>query len=206
METSEHHTKTTFAYKKVSKKVHPVAASLPEDFRIIRRRPEDPLLSLPPLPTHPPPFTPGTYLTQECLDDLNLNCFNFLWPEELQLAQHILQINEKALAWTENERGQFRDDYFSPVKIPTIAHTPWVHKNIPIPTGILDKVIDLFKKKIAAGVYEPSDASYRSWWFCVKKKNGSLRIVHDLQPLNAITIRNAAVPPFVDQFIEGMAG
>jgi hypothetical protein len=63
----------------------------------------------------------------------------------------------------------------------------------------------LFKKKIAAGVYEPSDASYRSRWFCVKKKNGSLRIVHDLQPLNAVTIRNAAVPPFVDQFVEGMA-
>jgi hypothetical protein len=29
--------------------------------------------------------------------------------------------------------------------------------------------------------------------------------VHDLQPLNAITICNAAVPPFVDQFVEGMA-
>ena len=66
-------------------------------------------------------------------------------------------------------------------------------------------VIDLIKKKIAAGVYEPSDTSYCSRWFCVKKKNGSLRIVHNLQPLNAVTIRNAAVPPFVDQFVEGMA-
>jgi hypothetical protein len=28
-------------------------------------------------------------------------------------------VNEKALAWTEAERGSFRDDYFSPVKIPT---------------------------------------------------------------------------------------
>ena len=33
----------------------------------------------------------------------------------------------------------------------------------------------------------------------------SLRLVHDLQPLNAVTIRNAAVPPFVDQFIESMS-
>jgi len=69
----------------------------------------------------------------------------------------------------------------------------------------MDDVIDVIKKKIAAGVYEPSDASYRSRWFCVKKKNGSLRIVHDLQPLNAVTIRNAAVPPFIGQFVEGMA-
>jgi hypothetical protein len=193
------------AYKKAVKKVHPVAASLPEDFHVIQRRPKDPLISLPPLPTHPPPFTPGLRLMQECLDDLELNKYDFLWPDELKLAQHILKLNEKALAWTEAERGRFHDEYFSLVKIPTIAHTLWVHKNIPIPTGILDDVINLFKKKIAACMYEPSDASYRSHWFYIPKKNGKLRIVHDLQPLNAITIRNAAVPPFVDQFVEGMA-
>ena len=193
------------AYKKAAKKVHPVAASLPEDFRVIRRRPEDPLLSLPALPSHPPEFLPGTRLTQDRLDALELDKPNFLWPEEVKLAMHVLKVNEMALAWTEAERGRFRDEYFSPVKIPTVAHTPWVHKNIPIPTGLLDKVIDMFKEKIAAGVYEPSDASYRSRWFCVPKKNGSLRLVHDLQPLNAVTIRNAAVPPLVDQFVEGIA-
>ncbi len=37
-------------------------------------------------------------------------------------------------------------------------------------------------------MYEHSDASYRSRWFCVKKKDGSLRLVHDLQPLNAIYV------------------
>src|SRR6266567_3401698 len=164
------------AYKKVAKKVHPVAASLPKDFWIIQCRPEDPLLTLPPLSTHPPPFTLGNRLTQERYDALDLNKYGFLWPEEVKLMVHVLKINEKALAWTEAERGRFRDDYFSPVKIPTIAHTPWVHKNIPVPTGLLNKVIDIFKEKIAAGVYEPSDASYRSQWFCVSKKNGSLRL------------------------------
>ena len=194
------------AYKKVARKVHSIAASLPEDFRVIRRRPEDPLLTLLPLPTQPPPFTPGSRLTQERYDELDINKYGFLLPEEVKLAAHVLKLNEKALAWTEAERGRFRDDYFSPVKIPTIAHTPWILKNIPIPTGLLDKVIDIFKEKIAAGVYEPSDASYRSRWFCVPKKNGSLRLVHDLQPLNAVTIRNAAVPPLVDQFVEGIIG
>ena len=47
-----------------------------------------------------------------------------------------------------------------PVKIPAIEHVPWVHKNIPIPYSILDDVIQIFKDKLAAGVYEPSDASY----------------------------------------------
>jgi len=27
-------------------------------------------------------------------------------------------LNEKGLAWEETEKGRFRDDYFSPVKIP----------------------------------------------------------------------------------------
>ena len=67
-------------------------------------------------------------------------------------------------------------------------------------------MIQIFKEKSAAGVYEHSDASYRSRWFCVKKKNGALRLVHDLQPLNAVTIQNSSVPPLADQLIEGMAG
>ena len=61
----------------------------------------------------------------------------------------------------EVERGRFSDEYFSPVKIPIIEHTPWVHKNLPIPPGILQDVIKLFHKKLAAGVYEHSDLSYR---------------------------------------------
>jgi len=40
----------------------------------------------------------------------------------------------------------------------------------------------------------------------VKKKSGTLRLVHDLQPLNAVTIRNAGVLPIPDQIIEAMAG
>ena len=38
------------------------------------------------------------------------------------------------------------------------------------------------------------------------KKNGSLRIVHDLQPLNKVTIRDAGGPPILDDFVEPFAG
>jgi len=158
------------------------------------------------LPTHPPDFMPGKHLTQERLDELALNPDNFLWPEEVKLFQHILKLNESALAWTEAERGSFSDAYFSPIKIPVIEHVPWAHKNLPIPPGMLEEVIKLFRKKVTSGVYEPSDSSYRLRWFCVKKKSGALRIVHDLQPLNVVTIRNSGVPPIPDQVIESMAG
>ena len=110
------------------------------------------------------------------------------------------------MAWTEAEKGRFCDDYFSPVKIPVIEHVPWAHHNLPIPPGILGDVIQIFKDKFAAGVYEHSDTSYCSHWFCVKKKNGSLYLVHDLQPLNTVTIQNSSLLPFSDQLIESMAG
>jgi len=193
-------------YKTIDKKVRPVPATVPEEFRTIHRIPKDPLLTLPPLPTHPPNFTPGERLTQERLDELDLNADGFLWPEELKLVIHILKVNKLTLAWTEEEKGRFRDEYFAPVKIPVIEHVPWADKNLPIPPGLLEEVIKIFWEKLATGVYEHSDASYRLQWFCVKKKSGAPCIVHDLQPLNAVTLRNSGVPPIADQIIESMAG
>jgi len=192
-------------YKRVDKKVRPIPTTLPKEYRSVHHIPEDPLLSLPPLPTHPPDFTPSECLSQEPLDKLQLNHNNFLWPEELKLVQHVLKVNERTLAWTDAEKGRFKDEYFVPIKIPVIKHVPWAQKNLPIPPGILEKVIKLFREKIATGVYKPSDSSYQSCWFCIYKKSGDLHIVHNLQPLNAVTIRNLGVPPIPDQVIESMA-
>jgi hypothetical protein len=90
---------------------------------------------------------------------------------------------------------------------PTIEHVPWVLKNIPIPPGIYNQVIGVIKEKIRAGIYEPSNSSYRSRWFCVLKKDKkSLRLVHDLQPLNAVAIRDPAVPPTVEPYTESFGG
>ncbi|KAG2738246.1 hypothetical protein P692DRAFT_20759185, partial [Suillus brevipes Sb2] len=176
------------AYKKVANRIKPVATTMPAHARIIRQFPEDPLLSLPHLSSTPPDFEPGTRLTHDRMEELGVFQNDFLWHEERKLAAHVLNLNETALAWDETEKGRFRDDYFPPVIIPTIEHTPWVHRQPPIPPGIRDEVIALIKSKIASGVYEASNSSYQSRWFCVAKKNGSVRIVHDLQPLNAVTV------------------
>ena len=167
-------------YKHVDKKVKPIPVALPKEFCNIRHIPKDPLLMLPLLPTYPPDFMPSNRLMQEHLDKLDLNSDSFLWPEELKLIQHILKLNEGSLAWTEAEKGRFYDEYFSPVKIPVVKHTPWIHKNLPILLGIYNEVVKIFKKKLAAGIYKYSNTSYHSCWFCVEKKNGSYCIVHNL--------------------------
>lgn len=101
------------AYKRVGQKIHPVSGVYPEDIKVIRKIPEDPLKSLPALPKHPPKFTPGKRLTEERLKGMEVNKDNFLLPEEEKLFNHILQLNEMTLAFEEQDRGTLRKDYFS---------------------------------------------------------------------------------------------
>lgn len=194
------------AYKRVDKKIHPVSTSFPEDCHVTRQVPEDPLLTLPPLSMQPPEFIPTKKISEKRMAELNVNSESFLWPEEEKLFKHIMVLNEEGIAFEDVERGTLKESYFSPYIIPTVPHRPWEERNIPIPPGLKEKVIDVLKLKMDAGVYEHSQSSYRSKWFVVLKKNGKLRIVHDLQPLNRITIRDAGMLPIVDDFVEGFAG
>lgn len=195
-------------YKRVDRKVKPVSAVFPEDARVICKFPEDPIKSLPPPPYHPPVFVPdpGGCLTEECLEEMNVNPDNFLLPEEEKLFVHILKLNQYSFVFEDSQHRSFRKDYFSPYIIPIVPHVSWAFTNIPIPPGIKDKVVELLKEKIAAGVYELSQSSYRSRWFCVLKKSGKLCLVHNLQPFNKITIHNAGLPPNLDNFVEPFAG
>ena len=194
------------AYKKVDRKVKPVSGTFPQDALVKRTFPHEPLEGLKILPKNPPDFVPTKHITEERYKQININSEGFLWPEEEKLFMQVLIANEKALAFEETDRGTLREDYFSPYVMPTIPHTAWEEKNIPIPPGIKDKVIELLKHKMDAGVYEHCQSAYRSKWFCVLKKTGKLRIVHDLQALNAVTIRDAGGPPILDDFVEPFAG
>ena len=79
----------------------------------------------------------------ERLVELNINATGFLWPEEEKLFQHMMKINETAIAFEDIER-------------PTIPHLPWEYQNIPIPKGLLLRVLEVLKLKIAADVYKYS--------------------------------------------------
>jgi hypothetical protein len=181
---------------------------LPERFRIIRNITGDPLAALPILPSKPQPFQPtGRYTLERKLFIDKAHPGDFLWPAERDLMHQFMMLHQDGFAWSDPERGHFRDDFFPPIEIPTIPHKPWAMRNIPIPPGIYNEVCDLIQRKIKAGVFEPSNSSYRSRWFCVVKKDGtSLRIVQSLEPLNAVTIAHSGVPPFTEQLVEQFAG
>jgi hypothetical protein len=134
-----------------------------------------------------------------------LKKLQFLWDQEIDLIGWIARTYETAIAWDDSEKGRFREDYFPPVKIPVVDHVPWVRPHTRIAPAMKEKVFAEVKRKIATGVYEPSNSSYRSGWFTVPKKDEGLRIVHNLEPLNAVTIRDAGVPPIVDEVVEDFA-
>jgi len=53
------------AYKHVGKKIQPVSTQFPIDCQVTRQIPENPLLTLPQLPTWPPEFTPMAKISME---------------------------------------------------------------------------------------------------------------------------------------------
>ncbi|KAJ3474633.1 hypothetical protein NLI96_g12348 [Meripilus lineatus] len=112
-----------------------------------------------------------------------------------------------AFAWNDQEKGHFKAEYFPPIEFAVVDHKPWVQRNIPIPPGLYEEVCRIIKQKIDSGVYEPSNSSYRSRWFCVLKKDGkSLRLVHSLEPLNAVSIQQSGVTPIPEHLAEKFGG
>jgi hypothetical protein len=194
-------------YKPAAQKVKPVVTELPSMYRIERKIVGDPLADIPELSPNPPDFQPTGRYTQERRDEFHKQNGDFLWEEEEKLLDDFMCKQNEGFAWNDFERGSFRSDFFPPVDIPVVPHKPWIERNIPIPPGIYEEVCEIIRKKIASGVYEPSNSAYRSRWFCVLKKDGrSLRIVHSLEPLNRVTIKHSGVPPFPDHIAEQFAG
>jgi RNase H-like domain found in reverse transcriptase len=206
--TEKGETRSVYKYKPVALKTKPVIGELPGEFRIQREIVGDPLKELPVLLANPPEFEPTGRYTLERKNKIDeRHQGDFLSGEEKKLLHHFMMLQNKSFAWEDSERGRFREDFFPPVDIPVVPHKPWVLKNIPIPPGLYPEVCRIIKSKIEAGVYEPSNSSYRSRWFCVLKKDGKiLRIVHSLEPLNEVTIAHSGVPPATETLAAQFAG
>jgi hypothetical protein len=200
--------RSVYKYKPVALKVRPVVQELPAEFRIKREIIGDPLAEMPRLSPKPPNFVSTGRYTQERKDQFDeVHKGDFLLPEERKLMHHFMMLQSYGFAWEDSERGRFREDFFPPVDIPVVPHKPWVLKNIPIPPGLYPEICKIIKVKLDAGVYEPSNSSYRSRWFCVVKKDGkSLRLVHSLEPLNEVTIAHSGVPPATEMLAAQFAG
>jgi hypothetical protein len=164
---------------------------------------------MPKLNLNPPSiFTPTNRYILKQWDWINKNHpGEFLWPAEKNLMHNFIKSHDSGFAWTKGERGSFLTDLFLLINIPVIPHTPWVEWNFPIPPRIYEEVCVIVQKEITAGIYEQLNSSYRSWWFCILKKDGkALRLVHSLKLLNWVTIQHSGVPPIPEHPMEYFSG
>jgi hypothetical protein len=74
-----------------------------------------------------------------------------------------------------------------------------------MPCALMPKLVELLKEKTKARILERSNASYSNRWFTVRKKNGKLQFIQDMQPPNKVTIKNVGIGLIVDEFAEDFA-
>lgn len=195
-------------YKPVDKRKVPIAVSMPAMTREPYKPLPEPEIKL--LPHHPPNWRSEKYskkLTKERMDIIFDNIQpNFLSDEEIDLLIWVLRENEDAISFEDSERGCFKPEYFPDYVMETVPHEPWREAPIRIPKAVKSEMTDMLRKQVESGNLEPAHASYRSRVFVVQKPKGGLRIVHDLQPLNAVSVQDAMLPPNVYKFAEGFIG
>ena len=186
-------------YKTIDKKVNPADAPLPTDsFDQIRRASKEAILR--------DPTKIGHKFTDETKKKLQVRQEGFLCPSEEKCFKEMLESHGKAFAFDPSEIGCVNPGFVESMIIFTVTHVPWNLKPIPMPRAHILKLIELFKEKLWMGILESSRAPYSNCWFTVPKKNGSLRFIQDLQPVNKVTIRNSGIETVVDEFMEPFCG
>ena len=63
-------------------------------------------------------------------------------------------------------------------------------------------VIEMFKNRVEKGIFKSSYNPYRNPWFLVKKKKGKYRLVNIIMKINRVIIRDANLPPFINEFFK----
>ena len=147
----------------------------------------------------------GSRLTPERLKRIRIG--EGLSEQEKELLTEMLYRREACLSWDFSEIGQVRPEVTPPVEIRTIPHKAWQVPGFQIPRSLNDVVAEMIKERLRNKILEPCYGPYRNPWFLVKKKEpGKYRLVNAALEMNKVTIRDANLPPSVDDFSEQFSG
>ncbi|KAJ7194444.1 hypothetical protein GGX14DRAFT_306776, partial [Mycena pura] len=165
------------------------------------------------LPINPPDWRSlkfGTRITRDRLEAMLAKIKpNTLTESETNLIAYVVIAREYAFAWNFAEKGFFSREYYPDYEYPVIEHTPWQKPPITIPYALLPDVCKVIDDGERDGRFEPTVSSYRCAMFPVAKKPGSdppIRIILNLEPLNAVTIQDAAMVDNINEFAESFVG
>jgi hypothetical protein len=88
----------------------------------------------------------------------------------------------------------------------TVPHVPWELPPIHPLKAIMATLTKMINDQLAAGKYKQSWSSYHSQMFTVAKPKGDIHIVHDLQPLNAVSVKDSGLLPNINEFADSFVG
>jgi hypothetical protein len=146
----------------------------------------------------------GCRITPERWEKMVIN--EGIWPAEKELLKAMVYNREKALAWDFTEIGRCDEQVVPAQVIRTVEHKAWQAKSFPIPKGLRSEVVSMLQERIDANILERSHGPYRNPWFLVEKKDKKHRLINSATNINAVTVRDAMLPPNVDEFSEHVAG
>ncbi len=146
----------------------------------------------------------GSRLTSERLESMVIG--DMLLGNERRLLVEMLYNREKAIAFDFSHCTRIAEDVAPPQKIRTIPHQTWQSPGFPVPRKLVPEVIRMLQERCDAGTLEPCHGPYRNSWFLVRKKSGAYRHVDAAMKYNAVTIRDALLPPDADEVSEAFAG
>ncbi|CAI6342054.1 unnamed protein product [Periconia digitata] len=149
-------------------------------------------------------FPRGQRLDPERMRSIHFG--NQLSPQEVDMFKQMLLNREAAIAFTFRESGRIHPEVSPPYKIHTKPHTAWQANSFKPPKSAEQEVLKMLKERIDKLVLEQCDSQYRNSWFLVAKKDGGHRLIMNAIKYNAVTIRDAALPPCADDFSEYYAG
>jgi len=102
--------------------------------------------------------------------------------------------------------GKVRAEVAPPQEIQTVPHSIKQAPEFTVPRALVSTIVDMLKEQLAYRVLEYSQGPYRNLWFLVKKKSSKYQLVNTAISINKVTIRDANLPPTVDEFSEHFAG
>ncbi|GBG68596.1 hypothetical protein CBR_g3140 [Chara braunii] len=117
----------------------------------------------------------------------------------------VLKTCDKAIAFSDAECGKVEPRYAKPARIYMIPHIPWNDAGWKYAQKEKEEVIAFLKEKMVSHVAEPYDSAYANRWFFLRKPNGKIQWIQDLQKVNAVTIRDVGSVPHTDLLAEGAA-
>jgi hypothetical protein len=125
---------------------------------------------------------------------------------EIIIFKEMLQRKRRVLSFSWDDLGCLDPSIEEPVKIYTTDHEPWALRPFRLSQMEWSAAVEILQERLKHGILERSEGPYAARFFLVKKKNGKQRLIQDVRNLNAVTIKDAHIPPNLDDLVDRLSG